>query len=148
MKSKGKYIPMLLLAVLLWLAWQQQWWKGPGRPDQSRTHNNSTTTVRRTPVSGPAALNRHSPLRFTRHARCRMECRHITEAEVAEILEFGTLNTEKSNPMDEPCPTYALEGYSEEGQHLRVVFAPCGNEDSIRVVTCIDLDKEWSCSCN
>lgn len=150
MKSKGKYVPMLLLALLLWLAWQQQWWKGPQRPPRASVSGN--TTIARanhrnnTIGSSPAILNRHAPLKYTRHARCRMACRHVTEVEVVEILENGRVNTEKSNPHDEPCPTYALEGYSEEGQHLRVVFAPC--EDTTSVVTCIDLDKDWSCSCN
>lgn len=148
MKSKGKYIPMLLLAVLLWLAWSQQWWKGPHRPSKSSFPRSSTIAVRKTPVNGPSVLDRHSLLRYTRHALCRMACRHITKEEVTDILEYGKINTEKSNPLDEPCPTYALEGYSDEGQHLRIVFAPCANADSISVVTCIDLDKEWNCSCN
>lgn len=151
MKSKGKYVPMLLLGLLLWLAWQQQWWKGPQRhPRVSAPGNTSITRTNQkdshTNGSYPANLDRHAPLRYTRHARCRMACRHVTEQEVVEILETGRVNTEKSNPHDEPCPTYALEGYSEEGQHLRVVFAPC--EDTTSVVTCIDLDKDWTCSCN
>ncbi|OMP80293.1 hypothetical protein BW716_05675 [[Flexibacter] sp. ATCC 35208] len=75
-----------------------------------------------------------------------MDCRQITEREVAEILETGQINTEKSNPRDLPCPTYALEGYSDDGQHLRIVFAPCSGET--KVVTCIDLDKEWQCDCH
>ncbi|PSL31787.1 DUF4258 domain-containing protein [Chitinophaga ginsengisoli] len=151
MKSKGKYVPMLLLALLLWLAWQQQWWKGPQRPPRvSASGNTSIARANRKNTANtgsyPAILDRHAPLKYTRHARCRMACRHVTEAEVIEILETGRVNTEKSNPHDEPCPTYALEGYSEEGQHLRVVFAPC--EDTTSVVTCIDLDKDWTCSCN
>ncbi|UPK68965.1 DUF4258 domain-containing protein [Chitinophaga filiformis] len=151
MKSKGKYVPMLLLGLLLWLAWQQQWWKGPQRHPRVSAPGNTTITRTNqkdshTNGSYPAILDRHAPLRYTRHARCRMACRHVTEQEVVEILETGRVNTEKSNPHDEPCPTYALEGYSEEGQHLRVVFAPC--EDTTSVVTCIDLDKDWTCSCN
>lgn len=151
MKSKGKYVPMLLLGLLLWLAWQQQWWKGPRH--NKRVPATSNTTIARTNHkekvnygSDPVRLNRHAPLKYTRHARCRMACRHVTEQEVVEILETGSVNTEKSNPDDHPCPTYALEGYSEEGQHLRVVFAPC--DDTTSVITCIDLDKDWSCSCN
>jgi hypothetical protein len=149
MKSKGKYIPMLLLMLLLWLAWQQQWWKGPARRPHLPTHNNTSITKtnnQNKTVNVPSGLDRHAPLKYTRHARCRMECRHVTEQEVEEILNEGVVNTEKSDPYDKPCPSYALEGYSEEGQHLRIVFAPC--EDSISVVTCIDLDKDWTCSCN
>lgn len=91
-------------------------------------------------------LNRHAHLEYTKHARCRMECRHVTETEVGEILTDGKVNMEKSNPSDHPCPTYALEGYSHEGQHLRIVFAPC-DDSNMRVITCIDLDKDWSCNC-
>ncbi|HEY0272232.1 MAG TPA: DUF4258 domain-containing protein [Chitinophaga sp.] len=91
-------------------------------------------------------LNRHAHLVYTHHARCRMDCRHITESEIEQILEYGEVNRKKSNPNDRPCPTVALEGYTHEGQHLRVVFAPCGRDT--RVVTCIDLDAEWSCACN
>lgn len=142
MKSKGKYVPVLLLALLLFMAWYQQWWKGPGAVTLPRTrsgHHNNT-------VNEPSALNRHARLEYTLHARCRMECRHITEEEVTEILAEGRINTERSNSRDQPCPTFALEGYSDEGQHLRIVFAPCNTVT--RVVTCIDLDKEWNCNCN
>ena len=140
MKSKGKYIPVLLLALLLFIAWNQQWWKGPHAvtPPRSRSGHNT--------VNEPSVLNRHSRLEYTVHARCRMECRHITEEEVTEILAEGRINTERSNYRDQPCPTFAIEGYSEEGQHLRIVFATCS--DVTRVVTCIDLDKEWNCNCN
>jgi hypothetical protein len=31
-------------------------------------------------------LNRHAHLIYTHHARCRMDCRHINEKEVKEIL--------------------------------------------------------------
>lgn len=141
MKSKGKYVPVLLLALLLFLAWHQQWWKGPAAvtlPRPGSVHNNT--------VNEPSVLNRHARLEYTLHARCRMECRHITEEEVTEILAEGRINTERSNSRDQPCPTFALEGYSDEGQHLRIVFAPCNTVT--RVVTCIDLDKEWNCNCN
>jgi hypothetical protein len=140
MKSKGKYIPVILLALLLFMVWRQQWWKGPRAVTPPYTRTSPTT------VNDPAVLNRHAHLEYTQHALCRMECRHITEAEVAEILVDGRINTYKSNPRDQPCPTFALEGYSDEGQHLRIVFAPCAG--TTRVITCIDLDKEWTCNCN
>lgn len=135
---------MVLLALLLGLAWQQQWFKGPPyhKPEK---RPGSTERPLPTPVNDPFDLDRHAHLTFSKHALCRMACRNITEAEVKEILETGKINTEKSNPRDLPCPTFALEGYSDQGQHLRIVFAPCNQET--RVVTCIDLDKEWQCDC-
>ncbi|MDQ6757595.1 MAG: DUF4258 domain-containing protein [Bacteroidota bacterium] len=83
---------------------------------------------------------------FTTHAKCRMDCRHITENEIKEILHYGNINYNKSNLNNKRGATYALEGYSHEHQHLRIILAPKQNE--LVVVTCIDLDKEWQCDCN
>ena len=87
-----------------------------------------------------------SHLILTKHAKCRMECRDITEEEIKEILHDGNINYMKSNLNDERGPTYALEGYSHEHQHLRIVFSP--KKEEMVVVTCIDLDKEAECDCN
>jgi hypothetical protein len=92
-------------------------------------------------------INRHEPhLIYTRHAHCRMDCRHITETEIKEILEKGEINYVKSEPNGHPDPKYALDGYTKEGQHLRVVFAT--SERGLIVVTCIELGVEWQCDCN
>ena len=102
-----------------------------------------TSTVK--PLS--TEINRNiSNLILTKHAKCRMECRDITEDEIKEILHDGNINYIKSDINNEKGPTYALEGYSHEHQHLRVIFAP--KKDEMVVVTCIDLDKEWHCDCN
>ena len=84
-------------------------------------------------------------LEYTQHAKCRMGCRHITQEEVKFILQNGTINYRKSEAQGHPCPTYALEGYSPEKQHLRIVFAQC--DYKTKVVTCIDLDTEFECHC-
>ena len=84
-------------------------------------------------------------LEYTKHAICRMDCRHITQEEIKYILQNGTINYRKSEASGHPCPTYALEGYSPEKQHLRVVFAQC--DTKTKVVTCIDLDTEFECHC-
>lgn len=83
---------------------------------------------------------------LTKHAKCRMECRHITEEEVKEIIHDGKINKAKSGPGTKGDETYALEGYSVEHQHLRIVVAPENN--GLVVITCIDLDNEWACNCN
>lgn len=83
---------------------------------------------------------------YTKHAKCRMDCRDINEREIKEIIESGKLNKAKSGydaaHQDE---TYALEGYSYQDQHIRVVVAPKNNE--LVIITVIDLDKDWACSC-
>ena len=90
-------------------------------------------------------FDRTSRIIFTRHAKCRMACRHIDEYEVREILERGRINYEKSDPASRPDPRYALEGTTRDGQEVRVVFAQA-NKGAV-VVTVIDLQKEWSCNC-
>ena len=97
--------------------------------------------------SASHSFNRNDThLIFTRHARCRMQCRDITPEEVKEILHKGNINFSKSELNDKRGPKYALEGYSDEHQHLRIIFAP--EDDGMVVVTTIDLDKDWPCDCN
>ena len=74
-----------------------------------------------------------------------MDCRHITAQEIKEIIHNGNVNYSKSGPGNKGDDTYALEGYSNEHQHLRVVVAP--ENDGLVVITCIDLDNEWPCNC-
>ena len=82
---------------------------------------------------------------LTKHAKCRMDCRHITAQEIKEIIHNGNVNYSKSGRGNKGDDTYALEGYSNEHQHLRVVVAP--ENDGLVVITCIDLDNEWPCNC-
>ena len=81
---------------------------------------------------------------YSRHARCRMDCRHIDESEVLEILQNGTLNVNRIE-ADERGKTFPLEGVTHDRQKVRIVFAPKQND--LVVVTVIDLDNEWPCDC-
>jgi hypothetical protein len=92
-------------------------------------------------------LNRNpANINYSNHARCRMDCRKIDESEVKYILENGKINYTKSDLKGKDCnKKYAVEGISKDKQKLRIIFAPCNNE--VTVVTCIDLDTEWECSC-
>ena len=74
-----------------------------------------------------------------------MACRHIDESEVKEILAIGKINVNKIQ-QDERGTTYPLEGITHDRQHVRIVFAPKGN-NALEVVTCIDLDTDWACDC-
>ncbi len=83
---------------------------------------------------------------YTPHARCRMDCRHITAQEVDDILRTGSINIEKSSLNEAGCDKkYAIDGYSKNNLHLRIVASPCG--DKLTIITCIDLDKKWKCDC-
>ena len=119
----------------------------------SRSHDHTigvptTSPSIQTAPNNSDGLNRsQNHLVLTKHAKCRMDCRHITEEEIKEILHDGSINYNKSQLHDARGPKYAVEGFSHEHQHLRVIFAPEPN--AMVVVTCIDLDTEWECpSCN
>ena len=74
-----------------------------------------------------------------------MNCRDITKEEIVHILKNGEINLSKSEPDGKPDPKFAVEGYSNDRQHLRVIFAPSAR--GTVVITCIDLEKEWKCDC-
>jgi|GEM_PF-484481 len=91
-------------------------------------------------------IDANTPLIYTKHARCRMSCRHISEADIREVLREGHINEAKSKQEPGKCPTYAIEDHrNSDGVRLRIVFAKCDRE--VRVVTCIDRDDEFSCDC-
>ncbi|MEI7627492.1 MAG: DUF4258 domain-containing protein [Bacteroidota bacterium] len=148
MRTK-KILPYILLIVLALLVLTVK--------NCKRTETNQTKQVVKAQTTQPdnnneaepsaRGLNRHPfNMHYSKHARCRMECRHIDESEIKDILEHGTINYRKSELQREPCRNkYAVEGLSKDGQKLRVIFAPCNNE--MTVVTCIDLGVEWSCDC-
>lgn len=85
-------------------------------------------------------------LHYTKHALCRMKCRHIDKDEINEILKRGRVNKRKSDPSDTPCPTYSLEGNTDDGQEVRIVFADC--DRSTKVITAIDLGNHYNCHCD
>lgn len=109
-----------------------------------------TTTDRKRDPAADVNRNRGfdrrvSYIEYTQHAKCRMQCRHITQAEVEEIMKEGSINYKKSDVNDRPCPTYALEGITADNQRVRIVFAQCDLKS--KVVTCIDLNTDWECHC-
>jgi len=81
---------------------------------------------------------------FTKHARCRMACRSITQKEVKEIVRMANVNYHKSELDGSQGPKYAVEGYtSRDRQHVRVIVSP--RQRHLSIVTVIDLDKDWEC---
>ena len=74
-----------------------------------------------------------------------MECRYISEQEIKNTLKNGSINPVKSDPNDKPCPTYAVENNTADGQTVRIVFADC--DDVVKVVTAIDLKESHKCNC-
>ena len=88
---------------------------------------------------------RTSYLEYSQHAKCRMQCRKISQAEVEEIMRDGKINYNKSDLQNARCPRYAVEGMTNDDQRVRIVYAQC-NESTI-VVTVIDLETDFECQC-
>ena len=84
-------------------------------------------------------------LEYSNHAKCRMQCRHISQAEVEEIMRDGKINYTKSDLQNARCPRYAVDGMTDDDQRVRIVYAQCNQ--STTVVTVIDLETEFKCSC-
>jgi hypothetical protein len=133
-----KYLPFIVLigaALLLFYVKKNQRGSFPVNP-------NTEISI---PVITGEAFNRNAQkIIYSKHARCRMECRHIDESEVLEILKTGKINEAKIEE-DSRGKTYPLEGKTHDNQNVRIVFAQ--KQEEMVVVTVIDLDKEWACDC-
>eukprot|EP00891_Asterochloris_glomerata_P007416 jgi/Astpho2/7416/Aster-x1432 len=86
------------------------------------------------------------PINYTEHAKCRMDCRYISDAEVRESLKTGKVNSRKSNREALPCPKITVDAaVGPNGKHIQNVFNACpGSTD---VITVIDTDTNWACYC-
>lgn len=134
--TQKKYLPylVLLLAALLLFYVKQ--------------HQRGKHTVT-TDVTIPIPINtddfkKIKNFTYTKHATCRMVCRHIDEREIKEIVEQGNINYNKIE-TDSRGKTYPIEGITHDKQKVRIVVAP--KKDELVIVTVIDLDSEWSCDC-
>ena len=123
MKQRASFSLLVILALLVFFVYKR-WQEPPQRELFDRT---------------PAQLV------YTKHALCRMDCRRISKQDVMEIMDEGIINLGKSDRQDKPCPTFALQGTTTDGEKLRIVFAQCN--DVTRVVTCINLEEDFECHC-
>jgi hypothetical protein len=142
---KRYFLPYFLGIFGLFILWKI--YEFSNQPDfqQEKIKKEQPATIK-TGESNPDELNRTTnSFIYTKHARCRMDCRNIDETEVKEILQKGTINYQKSQYQNTDNPKYAVEGWSHDKQHLRIVFAP--TEEAVVVVTCIDLENEFECHC-
>jgi Domain of unknown function (DUF4258) len=115
------------------------------RPNNSKA--SSTQTRSTSGANRDRGFDRRtSYIEYTEHARCRMECRHISPEEVEEIMQDGKVNYNKSDVNAKPCPAYALEGITKDDQRVRIVFGQC--DQKTKVITVIDLNTDWSCDCS
>jgi hypothetical protein len=142
-----KYLPyIILVAVAVAFVYIKKHQRGP-LPQRPKTdqviHADPVLPSDNTIAAAP--FDRHTAhLIYSKHAKCRMECRHIDESEVKEVLEDGKLNYNKIEESDKG-KSYPLEGITHDKQHVRIVFAP--KRENLVVVTVIDLDNDWPCDC-
>jgi hypothetical protein len=142
-KKWTPYLIILVLAIILFFV---------KRCKADNTNNPKRDVTNNNPKDPSSGINRNrgfdrrvSYIEYTEHAKCRMQCRKISQAEVEEIMRDGKINYAKSEVNDSPCPTYALEGITKDDQRVRIVFAQC--DLKTKVVTSIDLDTDWECHC-
>jgi hypothetical protein len=141
-----KFIPYLILFGFFIVALLVRNWRDRQESNQSDVPTESSTNERQ--ASGRTNLDifrdADAEYFFTKHARCRMECRDITQKEVKEIVRKAEVNYNKSDLQASGGAKYALEGYtSKDRQHIRVIVAP--KQKHLSIVTVIDLDKDWEC---
>lgn len=146
-----KYLPYLLLVaagLLFYFVKKNQLGNRVNKPETEQVTERITVPAilpqddKAEEVEG---FNRNATrIIFSKHAKCRMDCRKIDESEVKEILKNGTINHKKIQ-NDKRGKTYPVEGFTHDKQHVRIVFAP--KDDGLVVVTVIDLDTEWKCDC-
>ena len=88
---------------------------------------------------------RPAHLRYTEHSLCRMRCQRITKEDIGEIMQRGIINLNRSDRYAAPCPVYTLQGNTEAGKEVRVVFSQCAQETL--VLTCFNMKQDITCSC-
>lgn len=131
--KKGKKV-LLIIVILLLSTLLYHRWQNLNAYKKDENIRNSQKFDRRS-----------SKINYTEFALCRMKCGSILKADVEEIMRRGEINYAITNVAKKPCPTYALQGYTTDNQHLRVIFAQCDN--STEVVTLYNLEKEIDCLC-
>ena len=124
MKKRTSFVPLLLL-VLVFVAFLIRRWNEPKTREIVDRH--------------PATIV------YTKHALCRMDCRHISKSEINEIMEHGIINLNESDKAGRPCPVFAMQGLTSSGESIRVIFAQCPAET--KVITCYNLEEDFECHC-
>ena len=141
-----KATPIIVVAVLAVLLFVARQCKHEVTTSSRPTITNKDTKKDQGTVDRDKGFDRRiSYLEYSKHAKCRMECRRISQAEVEEIMRDGKINYNKSDLQNARCPRYALEGVTADDQRVRIVYAQCN--ESTTVVTVIDLETDFQCNC-
>jgi Domain of unknown function (DUF4258) len=139
-----KWYPYLLIVVLGAVLFFVK--RCPGNAKKTDVTTNDKRKDPASDVNRNRGFDRRiSYIEYTEHAKCRMKCRRISQAEIEEIMQDGKINYNKTDVNARPCPAYALEGVTKDNQFVRIVFGQC--DLKTKVVTVIDLNTDWSCDC-
>ncbi|MEQ1677157.1 MAG: DUF4258 domain-containing protein [Chitinophagaceae bacterium] len=142
-----KWAPYLLIALLaVAVIVIKQYRKGNEPVPKPKVTTDKPKDPATNPTNRDKGFDRRTAyLEYSNHAKCRMQCRKISQAEVEEIMKEGTINYNKSDLQNARCPRYAVEGRTNDDQRVRIVYAQCN--DKTVVVTVIDLETDFKCSC-
>jgi hypothetical protein len=144
-----KWLPYVLIAVMavaILVIKQCQKAKEPVPKPKVTTNTDRPQDPATNPTNRDKGFDRRtSYLEYSNHAKCRMKCRKISQAEVEEIMRDGKINYNKSDVQNDRCPRYAVEGVTNDDQRVRIVYAQCN--DKTVVVTVIDLETDFKCHC-
>lgn len=109
-------------------------------------HNSSNYDIKKATMSEEDLLYQGRKLVLTKHARCRMGCRELDAYEIQEVINKNKINRRKSKPASKGrCESIAYEGRTRDGQLARIVVGDCENNPI--VITVIDLENKYNCSC-
>jgi hypothetical protein len=144
MKKAAPLIIIIILAGLLFGIRQCKHEKIT-KPETNVTNNDNRVKPTGAVDRDKGFDRRISYIEYSNHAKCRMQCRKISQAEVEDIMQQGKINYNKSDLQNARCPRYAVEGITKDDQKVRIVFAQCN--EKTEVVTVIDLETDWTCSC-
>lgn len=148
MKVNKKWVPYGLMGLMLLVIVLVKQCKNTPAPAPKPvvTDNNRPKDPASNPTDRDKGFDRRvSFLEYSNHARCRMQCRKISQAEVEEIMRDGKINYNKSDLQNARCPRYAVEGVTHDDQRVRIIYAQCN--DKTVVVTVIDLETDFKCDC-
>ncbi|MGH1335761.1 MAG: DUF4258 domain-containing protein [Aureispira sp.] len=140
----------IILLLMLLLISCEDW------PPPSETQENidaPTVALPASPVAAPKNTLSERDLSYkgrqlilTKHARCRMDCRELDPYEIQEVINLNNINQRKSKPASGGrCESIAYEGRTRDGQMARIIVGDC--EDDPIVITVIDLDTKYNCTC-
>lgn len=82
---------------------------------------------------------------ITEEALCYMNCLQVSRAEVEEIMQRGIIHFSRSRLQQRPCAMIFVQGETQKGKKLSVLFAQCLEET--RVIRCSRLNQKDSCLC-